>query len=63
MRVAEAETERCLLRDWTPEDEPRVLDIYSRWEVARWLGAAPQAMETSEQAARFVSRFSELNNS
>ena len=57
----ELKTERCLLRNWTTDDEPRVLDIYSRWEVARWLGAVPQVMETAEQAARFVSRCSELN--
>jgi RimJ/RimL family protein N-acetyltransferase len=60
-RPAEAETERCLLRSWSPDDEPRVLDIYSRWEVARWLGAEPKAMEGPEQAARFVKRCSELN--
>lgn len=58
---AELETARCLLRSWVPADEPRVLDIYSRWEVARWLGAEPKAMETAEQAARFVDRCSTLN--
>jgi len=36
--VTEIATERCLLRSWRPEDAPRVLDVYSRWEVARWLG-------------------------
>ncbi len=56
-------TERCRMRSWRPEDEPRVLDIYSRWEVARWLGSNPAAMETAEQAARFVQRFDELNRS
>jgi len=59
--TAELETDRCLLRDWAADDEPRVLDIYSRWEVARWLGAEPKAMETPEQAARFVDRCSTLN--
>jgi RimJ/RimL family protein N-acetyltransferase len=61
MTTAELETDRCLLRDWAPADEPRVLDIYSRWEVARWLGAEPKAMETPEQAARFVDRCSTMN--
>jgi RimJ/RimL family protein N-acetyltransferase len=54
-------TQRCVLRDWRPEDAPRVLDIYSRWEVARWLGAQPRPMETLEEATRFVERCSELN--
>lgn len=57
------ETERCILRDWRPDDASRVLDIYSRWEVARWLGATPRAMETPEEAARFVTRCNELNRS
>lgn len=61
--MSEVETERCVLRDWRPEDQPRVLDIYSRWEVARWLGAEPKAMETPEEASRFVTRLSELNRS
>ena len=60
-RSNELETDRCLLRSWRPEDVSRVFDIYSRWEVARWLGAEPKAMETREEAARFVDRLDELN--
>ncbi len=55
------ETERCVVRDWRPEEAERALDLYSRWEVARWLGARPQAMESREQADRLVSRWAELN--
>ncbi|HSE07506.1 MAG TPA: GNAT family N-acetyltransferase [Nocardioidaceae bacterium] len=62
IRSTDLETERCLLRDWTCDDEPRVLDIYSRWEVARWLGADPKPMEGPEQAARFVERCNALNH-
>jgi RimJ/RimL family protein N-acetyltransferase len=61
-RSTELETERCLLRSWTPADEPRVFDIYSRWEVSRWLGAQPKAMESREEAARFVDRLTTLNS-
>lgn len=59
--TAEIVTERCLLRNWRPEDEDRVLDLYARWEVARWLGAQPRAMETREEARRLVVRWGELN--
>ncbi|GAB3955817.1 GNAT family N-acetyltransferase [Micromonospora vulcania] len=35
-------TERLILRDWTadPADLARIYDIYSRPEIARWLGVA-----------------------
>jgi len=38
------ETERLLVRDWRPEEAGRVFDIYSRPEVAKWLGATPRPM-------------------
>jgi RimJ/RimL family protein N-acetyltransferase len=61
--MTEVESQRCVLRDWVPADEARVLDIYSRWEVARWLGATPRTMESAEEATRFVARCSALNRS
>lgn len=54
-------TERCLLRDWGESDAPRVLDMYSRWEVARWLGSSPKPMETMDEALEFVARCNALN--
>jgi arylformamidase len=56
------ETERCWVRSWRADDAERVLDIYSRWEVARWLGSEPKVMEGMEAAERLVSRWSELND-
>jgi RimJ/RimL family protein N-acetyltransferase len=52
-------TVRLVMRPWTHEqsDVDRMLDIYSRWEVARWLGAEPKAMETIEQAHAAVDRW------
>jgi RimJ/RimL family protein N-acetyltransferase len=49
-------TERLEMRPWTHDqsDVERMLDMYSRWEVARWLGANPKAMETIEQAHQTV---------
>ncbi len=55
------ETDRCRLRNWRDSDVDRVLDLYSRWEVARWLGAQPKAMETLEQAQGLVDRWGEIN--
>ena len=55
------ETERCVVRDWRPEEADRAFDIYRRWEVAQWLGATPQALETRAQAERLITRWNELN--
>jgi hypothetical protein len=38
----------------TPE---RVFDIYSRWEVARWLGATPRALVEPDEAHAAVDRW------
>lgn len=55
------ETERCLLRDWRAEEEDRAFDLYRRWEVSRWLGSTPRAMESPDEARRMVARWGELN--
>jgi RimJ/RimL family protein N-acetyltransferase len=59
--LPEIGTPRCILRDWRAEDARRVLDIYSRWEVAHWLGTQPQPMETLDEAVHFIERCKELN--
>lgn len=53
------ETDRLIVREWTrqPADLARVFDTYSRWEVARWLGAQPRAMDDPAQAAASVDRW------
>lgn len=55
------ETERCIVREWRSEEAPRAFDIYRRWEVAQWLGATPQALETPEQGERLIARWNELD--
>jgi RimJ/RimL family protein N-acetyltransferase len=52
-------TERLDIGPWTrePSDVERVLDIYSRWEVAQWLGARPRTIETLEEASSAVDRW------
>jgi RimJ/RimL family protein N-acetyltransferase len=53
------ETERLVVRQWTedPVDLARVYDTLSRWEVARWLGAAPKAMASPDEALAAVRRW------
>jgi RimJ/RimL family protein N-acetyltransferase len=47
-------TARLAIRPWTSADAEALFDIYSRWEVARWLGATPRAMDTMDQAGRRI---------
>ncbi len=51
------ETARTRLRLWRPEEADRFLDTYSRWEVARWLGTAPNLLRTREQAIERIERW------
>ena len=49
------ETGRLTLRPWTPDDADFVFDLYSRWEVQRFIGKTPQIMaDRSEALARLV---------
>ena len=57
------ETERLVIRNWHLADADAFFDIYRRWEVARWLGAAPRVLETLDEAEARVTRWSELNRS
>ena len=50
------ETERLVVRDWQPEDAPRMLDMYSRDEVVRFLGSVPTPMTSLQMAGERVER-------
>ncbi|GAA2833655.1 GNAT family N-acetyltransferase [Kitasatospora paracochleata] len=50
-------TERLTVRQWEPADRDRAFDLYSRWEVARWLGREPRALESPAEADALVQRF------
>lgn len=56
-------TERTLIRDWRPDEADRFFDIYSRWEVARWLGAQPSVMQQRCEAEARIERWRDLNAS
>ena len=51
------ETERLDVGPWTHDDAERVFDIYSQWEVARWLGATPRALVEPDEAHAAVDRW------
>ncbi len=55
------QTERLVVREWTeePGDLARLYDIYSRWEVARWLGATPRVLDDPARAVDVVRRWRE----
>ncbi|MGH3506280.1 MAG: GNAT family N-acetyltransferase, partial [Nocardioidaceae bacterium] len=55
------ETERCLVRNWRPDDEDRMFDLYRRMEVAKWLGSEPRPMQSRDEAERGISRWAERN--
>jgi RimJ/RimL family protein N-acetyltransferase len=48
--VKSLETRRLILRPWEPEDAGFVLDLYSRWEVQRFIGNHPQVMRERAEA-------------
>jgi Acetyltransferases, including N-acetylases of ribosomal proteins len=48
--LANVTTDRLTLRPWQPAEAQAVLDLYSRWEVMRYLGANPQPMTDVAQA-------------
>jgi RimJ/RimL family protein N-acetyltransferase len=54
-------SERTVIRDWRPDEADRFLDLYSRWEVSRWLGARPTAMTDRAEADARIERWRGLN--
>jgi RimJ/RimL family protein N-acetyltransferase len=60
-RVRTLETDRLELRAWRADDADALFDIYSRWEVARYLGSTPRVMESREQAQRAAERWGAMD--
>lgn len=54
-------TERLVIRPWAEDDAQALFDIYSRWEVARWLGSTPQVLQDLDQAARRARHWASLS--
>lgn len=51
------ETERLAIRLYETEDAPFVLDMYSRWEVQRYLGASPKTLQSLAEAHATIERY------
>jgi RimJ/RimL family protein N-acetyltransferase len=59
-------TPRVVLRDWRQDDLPFFFDLYSRWEVMRWLGPEPRRAiadlaEARERLGRWQARHARLS--
>jgi RimJ/RimL family protein N-acetyltransferase len=55
------QTSRLVIRDWRDDEADRVFDMYSRWEVARFLGAQPRVLEERAQAVKVIERWRNFN--
>lgn len=56
------ETDRLILRPWEPEDADFAFDLYSRWEVQRFIGNPPQVMTERSQAEERISAWRLLDD-
>jgi RimJ/RimL family protein N-acetyltransferase len=50
-------TERLTLRPWTRDDAAFVFDMYSRWEVQRFIGTTPRLMKDQAEALERIERW------
>ncbi|GAA3455247.1 GNAT family N-acetyltransferase [Dactylosporangium matsuzakiense] len=55
--VRELTSGRVHLREWRDDDAPFVLDMCSRWEVQRWVGAAPRVLSGLDDARATIARW------
>ena len=56
------ETERLILRPWEPEDAAFVLDLYSRWEVQRYIGNHPRVMAGIAEARELITKWQTIDH-
>lgn len=54
-------TKRLTLRPWTLEDAEFVYDLYSRWDVQRFIGIEPRVMESRDEAVQRIERWQEID--
>jgi RimJ/RimL family protein N-acetyltransferase len=60
--VPTLETVRLILRPWEPADADFVLDLYSRWEVQRFIGNPPRVMTTRDEALDRISAWQHMDH-
>ena len=56
--MEELRSARLRLRGWTPEDVDFLFDLYSRWEVQRFIGLVPRVMTDRAEARERLDRLS-----
>jgi RimJ/RimL family protein N-acetyltransferase len=57
------ETERLVVRPYTRDDVKFVFDMYSRWEVQRFIGATPRVLESTHEALAAIERWRAISQS
>jgi RimJ/RimL family protein N-acetyltransferase len=55
-------TERLVLRPWTLDDADFLFDLYSRWEVQRFIGREPRVMTDRAEAIARAERLAALEH-
>ncbi|WGW11008.1 GNAT family N-acetyltransferase [Saxibacter everestensis] len=55
--VKELKTNRLVLRSFTTEDAEFIFDMYSRWDVQRFIGRAPRVMADASEARVLADRY------
>ena len=50
------ETDRLFLRRWEDGDADFMFDMYSRWEVQRFIGRVPRVMEAKSESIALIER-------
>lgn len=56
------ETDRLRLRPWEDDDADFVFDMYSRWEVQRFIGLVPRVMENRSEAVERIERWRAMDH-
>ena len=54
--------DRVELRPWCPSDAAFAFDLYSRWDVQRYLGRDPKVMEAPAQANALIARLAAVDD-
>jgi RimJ/RimL family protein N-acetyltransferase len=60
--TASLRSNRLILRQWVLDDADFAFDMYSRWEVQRFLGRAPRVMEQRSEAVEKILQWQRLDH-
>ena len=54
-------SERLAMRPYAEDDASAAYEIYKLWEVARWIGATPRAVQSVDEMRTKIQAWAELN--